>query len=172
MKSHVSMVVVAFFTGYFAVLYCTHYSLIVLDMQLFINPWAVLVAGIISMGIGMFWYSPLAFGKSWMTILGITPEQMAEAKKKGCKGMAKSMIIGFVSALITSTGIAVLISITGPFTLGQASLIALFVWFSFMAVLHVDTVIWEGRPWKFFLINAGYRLVNTLVITAMLYFWR
>lgn len=39
-----------------------------------INYLAVVVAAVVSMGLGAFWYSPLGFGKMWMNLSGITPQ--------------------------------------------------------------------------------------------------
>jgi predicted neutral ceramidase superfamily lipid hydrolase len=141
-------------------------------MELFINPWAVLVAGVVSMIIGAFWYSPLLFSKPWLAILGVTPEQIAEAKAKGMKGMTKSFVIGFISALVTSYFLALLLSAFAPATVWWALVIAFAVWLGFMAVIHIDSVIWEKRPWKFFWINAGCRLVTLLIIALILHYWK
>ena len=48
---------------------------------LHINILAVIVAGIVTFGIGALWYSPLLFGKHWMQFNGVTPDK-AEAMRK------------------------------------------------------------------------------------------
>ena len=57
----------------------------------FILP-AVLGA-VAAMVLGMFWYSPKGFGKTWMVLVGITPEKM----KNPINGvsMPVGMLLGF-----------------------------------------------------------------------------
>ncbi len=137
-----------------------------------VNPWAVLVSAIASMIIGSLWYSPLLFSKPCMAIIGVTPEKITESKNKS---IAKSMVIGFISAMVTAFSLSLLIGLIAPNTIAGmwlALYIAFIFWLGFMAVIHLDTVIWEGRPWKYFFINSGCRLVTILAITLILYFWR
>jgi hypothetical protein len=44
-----------------------------------INWWAVVVAFVLSFGLGWFWYSPQGFFGPWKRAAGITDEQMREA---------------------------------------------------------------------------------------------
>ncbi|MCI0619812.1 DUF1761 domain-containing protein [Candidatus Wolfebacteria bacterium] len=133
-----------------------------------INYLAVLVAGIVAMGIGSLWYGPL-FGKPWMALMGITPLQMDAGKKKG---MMKSYIIGFIGALVTAFTLAYLISslgvagVTGGLTLG------FLVWLGFFVTTKLGSVLWEMRPWKLYFLNIGYDLVNLLVMGIILAVWQ
>ena len=41
-----------------------------------LNAWAILAATVAGMVIGAAWYSPLLFGKAWLTALGKTEEEL------------------------------------------------------------------------------------------------
>ena len=62
-------------------------------MQISINWWAVLVAGVVYMVVGMVWYGPL-FGKLWKSLMGFTDESV---KNMPLKPMT-AMVWGFVPA--------------------------------------------------------------------------
>ncbi len=66
-------------------------------MEFDINYWAVLVAAIAQFVIGMAWYSPMLFGKTWMKEMGLTDKDMKASKEKG---MMKEMVIALISALV------------------------------------------------------------------------
>ena len=46
-----------------------------------INLIGVLFAAIAAMAVGFAWYSPLFFGKQWMTLMKLTAKDMEKAKK-------------------------------------------------------------------------------------------
>ena len=137
-----------------------------------INLWAVLGAGVVSMIIGALWYSPLLFSKAWMKVLGITPEQMAECKGKEAQMMAGPLIITFITSLVSTFLVAVLFVFISPASLCQALTIALALWLGFVGAVHLDTVVWENRPWRYFFITTGCRLLNLLLIATILYYWK
>src|SRR5665647_3912248 len=57
-----------------------------------INLWAVLIAAIVKVIIGSFWYSPLILGKSWMHENGFTEEDF----KKGHPNLADGPHVNFL----------------------------------------------------------------------------
>ena len=67
-------------------------------MNVEVNYFAILVAGVASMAVGFFWYSPMLFGKPWMKMMGYTEESMKKAQKE----MGKTYAISFVLALVTA----------------------------------------------------------------------
>ena len=139
-------------------------------MQPDINYLAVLVAGVINMVLGALWYGPL-FGKSWMAMMGYTPESMA-AKKKG---MGVRYLVTFIGSLI----IAYVLDhglIFGNAYLKMSGVSAglmgaFWYWLGFLAVPMLGCVLWEGKSIKFYAINAGYYLVSLLCMGALLSAW-
>jgi hypothetical protein len=43
-----------------------------------VNALAVIVAAVLTFGLGAVWYSPVLFAKQWMAAQGHTPEMLAQ----------------------------------------------------------------------------------------------
>ena len=132
----------------------------------FILP-AVLGA-VAAMVLGMFWYSPKGFGKTWMVLVGITPEKM----KNPINGvsMPVGMLLGFASSVIKVAILAVIISVLAPAAISGALFIGAMVWFGFFMTNDIGVVLWEMRPWKLFLINTSYNLIMLLIASAIIFY--
>ena len=125
-----------------------------------VNYVAVLVAAIASMVLGFVWYGPL-FGKTWMKLMGV--------KEMGDKSqMPKNYSIVFVGSLVTAYVVSVFLSLTNMTTLTGALTLAFWSWLGFQATILLGSVLWEGKSWNLYGLNAGYWLVNLLVISAVL----
>ena len=128
----------------------------------------VVVAAVIGFAIGWAWYSDMLFGKSWRREMGVTDQQMQEAKAKGFKGMQKQMALGFVSALVMSYVLANFIQTASATTVMSAMILAVWAWVGFIATVMLGQVLWEEKSWKLYSINAGYYLVSILVMAGIL----
>jgi hypothetical protein len=129
-----------------------------------VNLLAVLAAAIVAMAIGAFWYSQNLFGKQWMKYSGISPDSINESQKDGMKmryGLA------FLSLLITSYILAAVIDISGmtPFS------VAFLGWLGFSIPVFLNSVLWDGKSWQLFLINAGQMLTALLAMAIVFDFW-
>ena len=137
-------------------------------VEVSINYWAVLVATIAAMIIGMFWYSPKGlFGKQWMKLVAIPPKKMKAMQKKG----GQSMFWGFVSTLVLSYVLAYVVDYAGAATLLGGIQTGFWIWLGFIATVQLGIVLWEGKPFKLYAINAGYHLVQLIVMGAILAVW-
>jgi len=134
-----------------------------------VNTFAVLVAGVLYMALGYFWYSPSLFGKGWMLSVGLSPEKVADLQQKG---MIRSGLLALFTSLVTAYILAVIIGIMGFTGLMYGSVTGLLVWVGFMATSHLGPVLWEGKPMKLYAINAGYHLVSLILMGAILGVWR
>lgn len=137
-----------------------------------INIIAIAVATIISIALGMLWYGPL-FGKSWMSLIGMTKEKADHIKQQGM-GTTYVLMIGtsFLMALVLSY----VISFYGSYNVLQPSALtgvvaALWVWLGFIVPVTMSPVLWEKRPWKLWFINASYYLVSLVIMGAVLAAW-
>src|SRR5258707_48507 len=133
-----------------------------------INYLAVLVCGIVSMGLGMAWYGPI-FGKQWIAEMGWTPEHMEAMKHKS---MTMTYVIQFIGALLMAFVLAHMVifanaylSMTG-FMAGV--LVGFLNWIGFVAPATVGMVLWEGKSWKLWLLTAGYFLALLVIMGAIL----
>jgi hypothetical protein len=137
-----------------------------------VNYWAVLVAGVSSIVLGSLWYGPL-FGKPWMAIMGYTQQSMEAAKNKG---MTKIYLIAFGGALVMAYVLTHSIHTSVAFYNVSGYMVGLqagfWNWLGFIAPVTLGVVLWEGKPWKLWLINAGYYLVLLLIVGLILALWR
>ena len=44
-------------------------------------------------------------------------------------------------------------------------------WLGFVAPVTMGAVLWEGKPWGLWFLNAGYQLVNLLVMGVIIASW-
>lgn len=136
-----------------------------------INYLAVLVTAVITMALGALWYGPL-FGAAWMKAINMSPEHMKMAKEKG---MGTSYLIMAIGSLLMSWVLAIFVGSaeahyqnwTAPFGVH----IALYLWVGLVAPVTVGSVLWEGKPWKLWFLNAGYYLVALAIAGAILAVW-
>ena len=137
-----------------------------------VNYFAVLAAAVASMVVGFLWYGPV-FGKQWIALMGFTKEAMDAAKQKG---MAKAYILMTVGSLVMAYVLA------HGLTFGNAYLNmygvaaglqgAFWYWLGFVAPVLLGAVLWEGKSWKLWFLQAGYYLVSMLVMGAILASWQ
>ena len=131
-----------------------------------VNILAIFVVTIISMIIGWLWYSNVLFGKTWIKLMNISKKDIEKAKKKG---MTKSYIIMFISALIMNYVLALFVDYAGSFALGMR--IGFFIWLGFFATTMIGSVLWENKPFKLYLINTFHYLVALIISGGILAIW-
>lgn len=137
-----------------------------------INFGAVVVGALINMGVGFAWYGPL-FGKEWMRLQGIDKARI-EADKK--KGMQKTYMLALLGALAMSYVMAhsMLFAETYLKISGVMSGImgGFYNWLGFVAPVTLGTVLWDGKPWKLWWINAGYWLTVLCLLGILFSLWK
>ncbi len=133
-----------------------------------INYWAVLVGACAYMAIGMAWYSPLLFGNLWLKESGHSAADMEALKNKD---MSVTMTIATVNALILSYVAAHFVDLIGAVVATEALSLGFWAWLGYIMTVQINSVLWEGRSWKFFLINTACSLVSILAVTLILTLW-
>ncbi len=133
--------------------------------QVPINYAAVLVTAIISMVIGAIWYSPPAFGTTWMALAGKTPEDM----KQGSARNAYAMM--FIAALVLAFVLAHVVRWANAASLTGGAKVGITVWIGFVLTVTSGAVIFEGRPIRLYWLNSGYQLVSLVISGAILARW-
>lgn len=133
-----------------------------------INYIGVIVAAVISMVLGFLWYGPL-FGKPWMKEMGFTKEKMMEAMKQGA---TKSYVLMAVSSLVMAFVLANVLAFSanemGGMSVMNAVQSAFWTWLGFVATVLLGQVLWEGKSWKLYTLNAGYYLVSLVLMGVVL----
>jgi hypothetical protein len=125
--------------------------------EIHISNCAAVVAAIVGMTIGAFWYSPIGFGKVWMRLTGIEEP----------KGALRAFVVGLITMIMMSYSLAVCVDVFGAETLASGALVGGFIWLGFVATVTLGLVVWEGRRFSLYLINAGYYLVAFAVMGAI-----
>jgi hypothetical protein len=124
---------------------------------------SILVAALSGFAIGSFWYGPVLFQKPWMALSGMSKEKGAQANMVVTFGGA------YVLNALAATGIAIVLGDHHGWHSG------LHVG-AFAAVFFVSTALgviylFEQRPLKLWLINAGYQVVNFAAMGSILGAW-
>lgn len=137
-----------------------------------LNYVAIAAAAVANMILGSLWYGPL-FGKTWMKLSGISMGHMNAEMKKQITISYTIMAIGsVVMAFVMAHSMVFAMSyleITGVSAGVQGGF---WNWLGFVAPVTVGTVIWEGKPWKLWFINAGFYLVSLIVMGIILALWQ
>lgn len=134
-----------------------------------INFWPILVAAIVAFGIGALWYSPILFGKEWMSLSKITDADMKEARTKG---MWISYLVQFVMALVTFCVLGFIISTSDSISASDGAFIGFLSWLGLVLPIGVSSLLWEKKPLKLVAINTISILLNLLIGGAIIGAWR
>jgi hypothetical protein len=121
---------------------------------------AVIIAALSSFVLGGLWYSPMLFGKAWMTENGFTEEKLKQGN------MAKIFGGSFVLALVVATNLAFFLGVRPGVAWGTAAgAMAGVGW----ACASLGTLyLFERRSLRLFLIHAGYLAVSYAVMGAII----
>jgi|CXWL01.1.fsa_nt_gi hypothetical protein len=133
-------------------------------MMIEVNYMAVLAATVVGFVVGFAWYHPSVFGTMWMRLSGISPSAAEAGKKK----MMQSMVIGFVSTLVTAYVLAHFVAVWGATDFMDALQMGFWIWLGFQMPIHLGSVLWEQKSWNLFALNAAYWLVGTVAMAETL----
>ena len=132
-----------------------------------INYIAVLVSAVAGFVIGALWYSVL-FGKVWMKLSGMDNKKIEKEKKKG---MTKSFIGGFVALLVMAFVLAHFVDMAEAATVLEGAQAGFWAWLGFVATIMLNKVLWEGKPFKLYLLDAAHYFVVLIAMGAILAVW-
>src|SRR3989338_1956537 len=135
-----------------------------------INYFAVIAAVIANQVLGFTWYGPL-FGKLWRGLSGISEKQVAEQKKKVMKSMGPTFAIAALGSFVMAYVLAHFVDYVEATTIRGAVSLAFWLWLGFIATILLGSVLWEGKSWKLFALNATYYLVTLSVMASILAVW-
>ena len=129
-----------------------------------LNLWAVLTATVVAFVLGGLWYGPL-FGRAWLAAVGKTEEDL-----KG--GSSTPFVLSFFTAGATSLLLAMLIGALGVESLADGATLGLFCGLGFIAASMASDYAFCGWGSKLWVIQAGYRVVYSVLMGAILGAWR
>lgn len=128
-----------------------------------LNILAVLGAAVSLFIVGGLWYSPLLFARPWMHDNGL---QESDLKAGG----GPVFVGAFICALIQSFVLALFLGPTADVTFGAA--LGLLVGLGWVAPALVTTFLFERRPRRLALVDAGYHIVGYTLMGILLGAWR
>lgn len=149
-----------------ALVYCLCTTLPINTMD-GLNLWAVVVAAAAAIVVGMLWYGKV-FEKPWMRMTGLTKESMKSMAITPMQATAGGLVTAALSACVFSWLADALL----VYSAGDALRMALWAWVGFAVPLSASSWLWEGKPFKLFLLNAGHYLVSWSVISLIVGLWQ
>ena len=126
-----------------------------------VNYVAVLLAAVSAMVVGSVWYGPL-FGASWMKLVGISKADIDK------KEMPKLYGIMFLGALVEAYVLSHFIHYAGAVGPMLGAKTGLWAWLGFVATTMIGNYMFAKRPMNLFYIDAGYALVNLMIMGAII----
>jgi len=129
-----------------------------------VNFISVVLGAVAYMVVGMIWYGPL-FGKAWMKLVGLTKKDLAKAKKKG---MGKTYAGNFAATLLTVYVLALFLELFANKSVQTGMLLGFWIWLGFLATSQLNTVFWEGKPFRLYMINASMMLIGLVAAGAVI----
>lgn len=129
-----------------------------------VNIWAVIVCTIINIVLAMIWYSPKVLGTLWAKEHGFDLAQL--------KPTPWHYIGGIVVAFILAIVFDMMIHAFGVVGIGNGITLGFFIWLGFIATSHFSGVIWARKPFIVYFIDAGFMLLNLIVIGAIMAAWQ
>lgn len=129
-----------------------------------VNVWAVIVCTIINVILGMVWYSPKVLGTLWAKENGFDLGQL----KPSFWHYIGAIIVAFILCFVLD----MMIRTFGVVGVGNGIALGFFIWLGFIATTHFSGVIWAGKPFIVYFIDAGFMLLNLIIISAIMVAWQ
>jgi hypothetical protein len=125
-----------------------------------VNISAVLLATVLSMGLGFLWFSPLLFGKKWMKLMKLS--------EKDSSNVGQSMVYELINTFVFVYVLAVLLEIVKPTTLQDALQFGFLLWLGLVVTMEMSAVIWAKKNTQLVGIGIGGSLVSIFLAIAVL----
>jgi hypothetical protein len=136
--------------------------------QVDVNYLAILVCVVVFMVIGALWYSPILFGKKWMSITGKSEKDI----KQESAGVWKAYLISALGALVMAYVLAHILHYVQADTALKGLQTGFWVWLGFVVTSNLGGILFEGRPKGLYFIYNGYQLVSLLCMGIILTLWK
>jgi Protein of unknown function (DUF1761) len=130
-----------------------------------INWFAVLAAAASTFVIGGLWYSPVLFGRAWMSVNNLNEAELAKSNMVRIFGLALLFAVIMAANLAAFLAEPKTTAVWGA----TAGFLAGFGW----VTLGIATIaLFERRSWKYVLINGGYMTVSFVIMGLIIGGWR
>ncbi|HKF47969.1 MAG TPA: DUF1761 domain-containing protein [Terracidiphilus sp.] len=136
------------------------------DMRIRLNYWAILVAVIACFALEAAWYT--VFMNTWLNGIGRTMAWLTSSGMNEYVQYATALVMTAVIA----TAISCVTQLTGPQTTGRGIKVGALLWLGFILPTWATEYVFEVRPWSLLFVNAGFWLVGTLLMGAIVGGWK
>lgn len=130
-----------------------------------LNWLAVVVSALSAFALGALWYGPL-FGRAWQALSGITDEQIQQRHPAKVYGSA------FALNLVAAFGMAMVMQLHPSPDLGSGLNVGLLIGLAFVATSFGINCLFAMRPFRLYLIDAGYMVALLSIMGAIIAAWR
>ena len=134
-----------------------------------VNYLAVLAGGLAIFLLGGLWYSPVLFAKKWISLQGVTEEEM-KAKSQGSVPIL--YLQGFITGVIVSWAMAVMLNHFVDLTFLRAALVGVLCWLGFAGATSYATSLFSQKSKQLWLIDSAYNLVSFVIAAIIHAAWR
>lgn len=131
-----------------------------------LNYGAIIVAWLVTVIVGAYWYSPAGLGKLWAKLSGVNHMKLPE------KEATASLVAVAVSSLLQVLALAVLLNSLEVQTVLWGVVVAIFVWFGFTALTTIGNTLYQRLGWKFWWLNASFFLIVMTLSAIILAWWQ
>jgi len=131
-----------------------------------VNWLAVLIGALAYFFLGAIWYSAL-FRNAWIKATGVNAND-----PNARKGFAGIMIASFITILITTIGLALIITRIGPGGWMTGCKIGLIAGVCFSAATICNSYLYEKRPIALSTINSLYNIVGCVLAGIIISIWK
>ena len=129
-----------------------------------VNYLAIVVAAVVAWLAGAGWYTSL--GKVWTAAIGMTPEQMQQAKSR--PGAHLPFLYTFIAQLVMAWVLAGVLGHIGTLNLRGGVISGAFCWLGFVITTLVVSYTFAMRDWRLLLIDGGYWLLVLVLMGGII----
>jgi hypothetical protein len=130
-----------------------------------LNWFAVVAAALSTFLLGGLWYSRALFGRAWMTVNGLSEQDLRQ------RNLPKIFGLAFVFSLLMSANLAMFLA-DAKTTTAWGATAGLLAGFGWVALAITMIALFERKSWTYILINAGYMTTAFLLMGTILGAWR
>ena len=131
-----------------------------------LNLWAILVSAVVYVAVGALWYSKALFAESWIKLVGLTAE---DTQREYTPWL---IVANAVVALVGAFVLGLIVEWMGAANILQGLFVGALVGVGVAAATRLPEYMYEGRPFRLFLVNSGHDIVGFLLMGAILGLWQ
>ena len=120
---------------------------------------AVVIAAVLNMVIGFFWYSKWLFGDVWMKLRKFKEVDI---------GMKTPIFYAFLVSLLIAYFLAFFEAYLGVTSVTDGMFVGFCFWLGFVATTQISSVIWCREPVRVFFLDTGCKLLSFLVMSGVI----